>query len=130
MIEGIEKAFEGNYQRFYSKYLQQVKRIGGDEHQAICPFHDDRKPSFNFNNQTGKFFCHGCGKKGHIVHFYAKLNGLNIKGCAAFWVISTTRSLTRRDCFERSGGNSKGHLRKRQNPKGTTTREGGSSWQR
>jgi hypothetical protein len=79
MKENIQAFFEGNYQRFYANYLMDVQRAGGDEFKAVCPFpsHDDTKPSFNFNNQTGQFFCHGCNKKGDIFHFYAKHNGLN-----------------------------------------------------
>lgn len=79
MKYAIEDYFKGNYQAFYSKYLTKVKKIGGDEYQASCPFHKDENPSFNFNNEGGKYYCHGCGKKGHIAHFYGKLNGLDTK---------------------------------------------------
>lgn len=40
-----------------------------------CPFHDDRKPSFAVNIQTGQGFCHApsCNKKiAHIVHCHAE----------------------------------------------------------
>lgn len=79
MRETIQNYFQGNYHAFYSKYLSNVKRIGGDEHQAICPFHEDTKPSFNFNNKTGQYYCHGCNKKGNAIHFYAKVNDLDTK---------------------------------------------------
>ena len=78
-IRNIENHFTGNYTLFYQKYLPSVKKIGGDEYQAICPFHDDKKPSFNFNNKTGKYYCHGCGKKGDLIHFYAKINNFDHK---------------------------------------------------
>ena len=77
--ELIQDYFKGNYQTFYSKYLTKVKKIGGDEYQATCPFHEDKNPSFNFNDQTGQYFCHGCNKKGNAIHFYAKINGLDTK---------------------------------------------------
>lgn len=77
--ETIRRHFEGDYQKFYCKYLPEVKRISGDEYQAKCPFHDDRNPSFNFNKKTGEYYCHGCGKKGHIFHFYARINSLDTK---------------------------------------------------
>lgn len=35
--------------------------------------------SFNFNNRTGQYYCHGCGKKGDFIHFYAKINGLDTR---------------------------------------------------
>lgn len=77
--EDLKNFFQGKYDIFYSKYLPTVKKIGRTEYKAICPFHDDKEPSFNFNSDTGEYFCHGCGKKGHIVHFYAKLNSLDTK---------------------------------------------------
>jgi hypothetical protein len=89
--EKIHQHFKGDYLRFYSKYLPNLKRIGGQEFQALCPFHEDTKPSFNFNNENGKYFCHGCGKKGNALHFYAKNHSLDdrrdfpkiLKGIAA-----------------------------------------------
>lgn len=74
--EKIRNHFKGNYQQFYLKYLQNPKRVGGQEYQALCPFHEETNSSFNFNNETGQYFCHGCGKKGNAFHFYAKTHGL------------------------------------------------------
>jgi len=71
--------FQSNYLSFYKKYLPNVKKLGGDEYQAICPFHEDAEPSFSFNNHKGQYYCHGCGKKGDIVHFYSKVNGLDTR---------------------------------------------------
>lgn len=79
MKDNIQNFFKGNYRTFYEKYLQAVKQIGGDEYQALCPFHQDSNPSLNFNDQKGTYFCHGCGKKGHIFHFFAKLNSLDTR---------------------------------------------------
>ncbi len=77
MKEEIQNHFQGNFRQFYEKYLQNVKKIGGQEYQALCPFHADTKPSFNFSNETGTYFCHGCGKKGAIFHFYARTHDLD-----------------------------------------------------
>ena len=66
MKQKIINHFSGNYKPFSGKYLPKTKQIGGNEYQAICPFHNDTKPSFNFDSQTGRYFCHGCGKKGDI----------------------------------------------------------------
>lgn len=79
MKQQLQKYFKGNFQKFYGKYLPETKAIGGDEFQALCPFHDDSNPSFNFNSQTGAYFCHGCGKKGDFIHFYGKINSLNTR---------------------------------------------------
>lgn len=77
MKQTIQNRFQKNYQTFYAKYLPGVKKIGGQEYQALCPFHEDTKPSFNFNNETGTYFCNGCAKKGNIFHFYARTHSLD-----------------------------------------------------
>ena len=40
--------------------------IGGSEWKAICPFHDDHKPSLNINEDKKVYHCLGCGKKGQL----------------------------------------------------------------
>jgi hypothetical protein len=75
--ESILNHFNSNYKSFYDKYLPTIKNIGGEEYQALCPFHDDTKPSFSFNNANGRYYCHGCNKKGNIFHFYGKINSLD-----------------------------------------------------
>jgi hypothetical protein len=79
MHRRIENHFRENYFTFYARYLKDPKIVGEDEYSALCPFHDDSNPSFNFNNKTGRYYCHGCGNKGHLVHFYAKLHGLDTR---------------------------------------------------
>jgi len=81
MSNPIKAHFRGNYKTFYAQYLPTVRRIGGNEYRARCPFpgHEDENPSFNFNNQTGQYCCHGCGRRGDAIHFYAKINDLNTK---------------------------------------------------
>jgi 5S rRNA maturation endonuclease (ribonuclease M5) len=79
MKEAIKNYFSGNYEPFYSKYLNRFKSTGGNEYKGICPFHEDTEPSFCVSSETGQYYCQGCGKKGDIFHFYAKLHGLNTK---------------------------------------------------
>jgi len=79
MKEQIKSHFKGNHLHFYEKYLQSVSKIGGQEYQGLCCFHDDTKPSFSFSNNDGRYFCHGCGKKGDIFHFYSKINSLDTR---------------------------------------------------
>lgn len=81
MKEKLTNHFSGNFKLFFDKYLQNIKAAGGDEFKAICPFpsHKDNNPSFFFNNQTGQYYCHGCGKKGDFLHFYGKINSLDTR---------------------------------------------------
>lgn len=41
---------------------------------ACCPFHNDRHPSLKLNEDY--FFCFGCGAKGDVIDFVARLFGL------------------------------------------------------
>lgn len=79
MKEAIKDHFTGDYEPFYKKYLPGAKKTGGSEYKSICPFHDDKEPSFCFNSDKGQYYCQGCGKKGDIFHFYAKLNGMDTR---------------------------------------------------
>lgn len=74
----IENFFRGNYQAFYSRFLQKLKKGTGDKIMAICPFHEDHNPSLSVNNQTGFYNCFGCGAQGDIYTFYAKIHGMSL----------------------------------------------------
>lgn len=79
MKNQIISYFSGNFEPFYRKYLLKIEKTGGGEWRAVCPFHEDTDPSLNFNETTGQYFCHGCGKKGDVFHFYGKINCLATK---------------------------------------------------
>ncbi len=74
--EDILGYFGNDFLPFYQKYLPSLKLIGGSEYAALCPFHEDKNPSLNISTETGQYFCHACGKKGDIFHFYGKINSL------------------------------------------------------
>ena len=42
---------------------------------ACCPFHNDRHPSLKLNEEY--FFCFGCGAKGDVINFVARLFDLS-----------------------------------------------------
>ena len=43
-----------------------VKQKSGDEWSALCPFHNDTKPSLRVNVRKGQFICHACGERGNV----------------------------------------------------------------
>ncbi|MBW1955561.1 MAG: AAA family ATPase [Deltaproteobacteria bacterium] len=71
--------FGKDFSPFYKKYLPSVKSSGNGHLSAICPFHDDMNPSFSIEAESGKYFCHGCGKGGDPIHFYAKISDLDTR---------------------------------------------------
>jgi len=47
---------------------------------ALCPFHDDKKPSFAVNTKIGCYVCFSCGARGKsIIGFHAKKHGLSFE---------------------------------------------------
>lgn len=46
-----------------------IFNISGEEALALCPFHQDRNPSFRFNMRRGVYICYSCGAKGGIGRF-------------------------------------------------------------
>ena len=47
----------------------------GRNGMACCPFHNDRHPSLKLNEEY--FFCFGCGAKGDVIDFVARLFDLS-----------------------------------------------------
>jgi len=58
-----------------SEYLK-LKR-SGDNYRGLCPFHNEKKPSFNVNRSRQIFHCFGCKKGGDIFNFLMLHEGLN-----------------------------------------------------
>lgn len=52
-----------------------LKRAGR-RFQGLCPFHDEKTPSFSINPESGLFYCFGCGESGNVFQFLMKLDGL------------------------------------------------------
>jgi DNA primase len=44
--------------------------------KGLCPFHNEKSPSFFVAPHRGSFMCFGCGKKGDIFTFVQELEGL------------------------------------------------------
>lgn len=50
---------------------------------VTCPFHSDKEPSLSVNLKYGGFHCFGCGEKGDLISFHAKLNRLSFRDAVA-----------------------------------------------
>lgn len=61
-----EKTFE-----LFRRHIKQIKRHENNHAIGLCPFHDDRNPSFSVDLTTGKWKCHStsCGKSGGLLAF-------------------------------------------------------------
>jgi DNA primase len=53
-----------------------LKRAGRN-HVGLCPFHNEKTPSFSVNAERGFFHCFGCGVGGTVFDFVMRLEGLS-----------------------------------------------------
>lgn len=51
-----------------------LKGAGLGSFKGLCPFHDERSPSFTVRPQAGRFHCFGCGEDGDVISFVQKLD--------------------------------------------------------
>jgi DNA primase len=58
-----------------SQYLT-LKRSGHDSMSGLCPFHQEKTPSFSVSPAKGVFYCFGCGKGGDAITFLRELESL------------------------------------------------------
>ncbi len=49
----------------------------GREYIGLCPFHNEKTPSFTVNEAKGFYHCFGCGAHGDIIKFEMDANGLS-----------------------------------------------------
>ena len=53
----------------------QLKKSGAS-YKGLCPFHDEKTPSFNVNVSRNTFHCFGCGEGGDVISFLMKIDGM------------------------------------------------------
>ncbi|WP_314718681.1 DNA primase [uncultured Actinomyces sp.] len=54
-----------------------LKPAGVGSLKGLCPFHDERTPSFHVRPQLGLFHCFGCGEGGDVIAFVEKIHHLS-----------------------------------------------------
>jgi DNA primase len=55
-----------------------LRRVGS-RWQGLCPFHDERSPSFNVNAEEKLYICFGCEAKGDSIRFVEETEGLDFR---------------------------------------------------
>lgn len=54
-----------------------LKPAGGGSYKGLCPFHDERSPSFQVSAAKGLWYCFGCGEGGDTIDFVMRIDALS-----------------------------------------------------
>src|SRR2546423_4687558 len=57
----------------------QLKRSGA-RFTGLCPFHDERTPSFSVSPEKGTYYCFGCQRGGDTISFVEETEGVDFVG--------------------------------------------------
>lgn len=55
----------------------QLKNAGGGQRKGLCPFHDEKSPSFHVTPARGFYHCFGCQESGDVITFVMKMEHLS-----------------------------------------------------
>jgi hypothetical protein len=58
------------------EYLQ-LRNAGGDSLKGLCPFHEEKTPSFNVTPARGLWYCFSCAEGGDVIKFVQKIDALS-----------------------------------------------------
>jgi DNA primase len=62
----------------------ELRKAGTTRYQGLCPFHDERTPSFGIDPGAKFFKCFGCGEGGDLFHFVELKEGLDFRAAMEF----------------------------------------------
>src|SRR5690554_56143 len=72
----IDKIIKGNdVLQVVSEYVNLEKK--GQNYFGICPFHDEKTPSFSVSPEKQIFHCFSCGEGGNVAQFIAKIDNIS-----------------------------------------------------
>src|SRR5207245_5920706 len=54
----------------------------GRSWKALCPFHNERTPSFTVDREKALYHCFGCGAGGDVIHFVRQMDRLDFPEAA------------------------------------------------
>src|SRR3984957_13575987 len=55
----------------------QLGPAGGGSLKGLCPFHDEKTPSFNVTPARGLYYCFSCAAGGDVIKFVQTIDGLS-----------------------------------------------------
>src|SRR5215216_4899460 len=73
-----------------------LRRVG-QRWTGLCPFHDERTPSFSVNAEHKRFHCFGCSASGDAIDFVQEIEALDFVGALEFLAERYNVELQRED---------------------------------
>jgi DNA primase catalytic core len=61
-----------------------LRPAGGGSLSGLCPFHDEKTPSFRVTPARGFYHCFGCGEGGDVIGFVQKINNVGFAEAVEF----------------------------------------------
>src|SRR6185312_8159742 len=58
----------------------ELRRAGPARYEGLCPFHDERTPSFGIDPTQKVYYCFGCQASGDVFTFVQESEGVDFKG--------------------------------------------------
>lgn len=56
----------------------------GQQHIGLCPFHQEKTPSFTLQDQRGSYYCFGCHAHGDIIQFISEIDHLSFNDSVTY----------------------------------------------
>lgn len=75
---------------------------GKGEFTGLCPFHNEKTPSFTVSDAKGFYHCFGCGAHGDAIRFYTEKRGLSYPEAIKELAASVSMPLPVQDKFEQA----------------------------
>lgn len=80
----IQKVREANpIEQIVGDYVT-LQRAGVNSMKGLCPFHDEKTPSFNVTLGSNLWHCFGCGLGGDVIDFLMRIEGLTFPEAVEF----------------------------------------------
>ena len=77
-----------------------LKRSSGSSYVGLCPFHNEKTPSFHVNGDRKFFHCFGCNAGGDVITFVMKMQNLPFSDAVRTLAESVGMKVPERDTFD------------------------------
>ena len=77
-----------------------LKKSSNTSMVGLCPFHNEKTPSFHVDGQKQLFYCFGCGAGGDAITFLMKMQNMSYPEAVTFLAESVGMTVPTRDTFD------------------------------